>query len=125
MSVSLDHARLEKAAQIGDSVQLPKTGATLNIKVQCANWLDVNRVEVFVNGQMRPELSRTRATHPSDFDQGVVKFEQSLPLDFKEDSFVIVAAIGERLQLGRVMGDKEGKRQPVVVSNPIFVSIQD
>ena len=125
MSVSLDHARLEKAAQIGESVHLPKTGATLNIKVQCANWLDVNRVEVFVNGQMRPELSRTRATHPSDFDQGVVKFEQSLPLDFKEDSFVIVAAIGERLQLGRVMGDKEGKRQPVVVSNPIFVSIQD
>ena len=124
MSVSLNHPSLDAAAEIGDVVQLPKSGATLDVKVQCANWLDVNRVEVFVNGQLQPSLSRTRSTHPEAFGQGVVKFEEALPLAFESDSFVIVAAIGERLQLGRVMGEKEGKRQPVVVSNPIFVSVR-
>ena len=75
---------------------------------------------MFINGQPQPELSHRRSTHPDSFGQGVVKFRQSL-LKIEADSFVIVAAIGERLQLGRVMGEKEGKRQPVVVSNPIYV----
>ena len=124
MNVALNHGSLKESAQVGDEVAIPTAEASLDVKIQCANWLDVNRVEVFINGQLQPGLSRTRATHPEAFGQGVVKFEQTLPVVFKEDSFVIVAAIGERLELGRVMGAKEGKRQPVVVSNPIFVSLE-
>ena len=121
MRVSLSDPALQVDAQIGDTVSLSAPEATLNVEIQCANWLDVNRVEVFINGQPQPELSRRRSTHPDSFGQGVVKFRQSLPLKIEANSFVIVAAIGERLQLGRVMGEKEGKRQPVVVSNPIYV----
>ena len=124
MTVELKHPSRDLAAQIGDTVDLPDGRATLDVEIQCANWLDVNRVEVFINGQMQPELSRTRNEHPDQFGQGVVKFQQSLPIEVDSDAFVIVAAIGERLQLGRVMGDKEGKRPPVVVSNPIFVKLE-
>jgi hypothetical protein len=36
---------------------------------------------------------------------------------------MIVAAIGEGLQLGRVMGPDRGKQVPVAVANPFFVDI--
>ncbi len=85
-------------------------------------WLDVNRVEVFVNGEIQPELSRTRAEHPEVFSNDIVKFNQRLAVTLPEDAFIIVAAIGERLQLGRVMGASGGQRPPVAVSNPIYVS---
>ena len=124
MTVKLKHPSTDRVAQIGDTISLPEGKATLDVEIQCANWLDVNRVEVFIDGQMQPELSRTRTDHPDQFGQGVVKFQQSLPIQVESDAFIIVAAIGERLQLGRVMGDKEGKRAPVVVSNPIFIEVE-
>ncbi|MCH1439328.1 MAG: CehA/McbA family metallohydrolase [Rubripirellula sp.] len=122
MTVQLHHPGLEAPAAIGDSVTVDGAGAKVAIKVQCANWMDVNRVEVFVNGEMQPELSRTRKTHPQDFGNGVVKFDQHLGVTLPVESFVIVAAIGERMELGRVMGKRYGRRPPVVVSNPIFVT---
>ena len=124
MTVKLKHPSTDRVAQIGDTISLPEGKATLDVEIQCANWLDVNRVEVFIDGQMQPELSRTRTDHPDQFGQGVVKFQKSLPIQVESDAFIIVAAIGERLQLGRVMGDKEGKRAPVVVSNPIFIEVE-
>ena len=96
-------------------------GAEIAIRIQCANWMDVNRVEVFVNGEMQPELSRTRRKHPDMFGKGVVKFDQRLKVSLPDRAFVIVAAIGERMELGRVMGKQYGRRPPVVVSNPVFV----
>ncbi len=121
MTVQLHHEDLEQPAEVGDSVAVSHGRVEVSIKVQCANWLDINRVEVFVNGQMQGELSRTRAKHADDFEDGVVKFDQRLPITLPEDAFVIVAAIGERLELGRVMGENYGRRPPVVVSNPIYV----
>ena len=121
MTVQLHHADLKQPAEIGDDVSIGSKAAELEVKIQCANWLDVNRVEVFVNGVMQPDLSRRRGTHADDFADGVVKFDQRLPIEISGDSFIIVAAIGEKLQLGRVMGTNYGKTPPVVVSNPIFV----
>jgi len=122
MTVQLLHPDLKSPAAIGDSVKVDGADAEVAIKVQCANWMDVNRVEVFVNGEMQPELSRTRKTHPDAFGNGVIKFDQRLKVALPPESFVIVAAIGERMELGRVMGKRYGRRPPVVVSNPIFVT---
>jgi len=123
MTVRLHHPGLKVPAAIGDSVTIDGSDVELEIKVQCANWMDVNRVEVFVNGEMQPALSRTRKTHPQDFGNGVIKFDQRLDITLPPDSFVIVAAIGERMELGRVMGKRYGRRPPVVVSNPVFVKV--
>jgi len=108
----------------GDSVLTPGGKGELSVRVQCANWLDVNRVQVFVNGMADPKLNFTRRTTPERFKDGVVKFEAKLSLDLKTDAHVIVATIGEGLKLGRVMGPKwGGKTVPVAVANPIFVDI--
>ncbi len=122
MSVQLLHKQLDRPAEIGDTVEISSGEAELAVKIQCPNWLDVNRVEVFVNGELQPELSRRRSTHPDAFGDKVVKFGQRLPLKLSGDTFVIVAAIGEKLELGKVMGSRYGKTPPVVVSNPIFVN---
>lgn len=124
MNVTFQHDDLEQPANIGDSVNVRSDQGSLRVKVQCANWLDVNRVEVFVNGKIVPELSRTRASHPESFRDGVVKFNQELPVKLPPNSFIIVGAIGEKLELGRVMGETYGRRPPVVVSNPIYVTVQ-
>jgi hypothetical protein len=121
LSVQLHHADLPNPAEVGDAVTISGSSAEIAIEVQCANWLDVNRVEVFVNGEIQSELSRMRATHPDAFADGVVKFKQRLTLQLPPDSFIIVATIGEKLGLGRVMGEQRNL-PPVAVSNPIFVT---
>ena len=91
------------------------------MRVQCANWLDVNRVQVFVNGRPDAKLNFTRRTTPERFKDGVVKFAAKLPLELKEDSHIIVATIGEGLELGRIFGPQLRKQPPLAVANPIFV----
>ena len=107
----------------GDDVQGFNGKAELAVKVQCPNWFDVNRVQVFLNGRPDESLNFTRRTHPEMFADGVVKFAQTIPLTFKEDTHVIVATIGEGLKIGRIMGPSWGEQPPVAVANPIFVDI--
>ena len=107
----------------GEDVAAPGGKASLTIRVQCANWLDVDRVQVFLNGRMEKHLNFTRRTTPDKFGDEVVKFAATLPLELKSDTHVIVATAGEGFELGRVMGPKWGKKMPVAVSNPIFVDV--
>ncbi len=125
MEVSLRSAAAgdQPIALPGDDVELPGGKGNLHVRVQCANWLDINRVQVFVNGRAEEALNFTRRTTPTQFGNGVVKFDASLNVDLKVDSHLIVAAIGEGLDLGRVMGQGWGKKSPVAVSNPIFVDV--
>lgn len=111
-------------ARPGDEIVVPAGKSQLHVRVQCANWLDVNRVQVFINGRPDPKLNFTRRETPDRFKDGVVKFEASLPLTLVEDAHVIVATIGEGLTLGLIFGPNfPGKQPPVAVANPIFVDI--
>lgn len=107
----------------GDDALIPSGKVKLDVRVQCANWLDVNRVQVFVNGAALKELNFTRRTHQDQFKNGVVKFEKSIPITLKGDAHIIVGTIGEGLKLGRVYGEQYGNRPPCAVSNPIFVDV--
>lgn len=107
----------------GDDVIAPNGAVELKVKVQCANWLDINRVQVFLNGRAEKSLNFTRRENPQRFGDDVIKFEANLPFEVKTDTHVIVAAIGEGLELGRVMGPERGKQVPVAVANPIFVDV--
>lgn len=117
-----DNPGPHSAAGAGGDVRAPSGKAKLSVKVQCPNWLDVNRVQVFLNGQPSEELNYTRRTSSDRFGDQVVKFDAILPLELKEDTHVIVATVGEGLQLGPVMGPR-GETEPVAVSNPIFVDV--
>ncbi len=107
----------------GDTVVTASGKAELHVKVQCPNWFDVNRVQVFVNGRPDPRMNFTRRDTPTKFSDSVIKFEQSISLALDSDAHLIVAAIGEGLGLGEVFGAKQGTTPPVAVANPIFVDL--
>ena len=91
--------------------------------MQCPNWFDVDRVQVFLNGRPADELNFTRQSSPGRFSDATVKFDQEIPLHLERDAHVIVAAIGERSKLGPVVGPDHADDRPVAVSNPIFVDV--
>lgn len=117
-----DNSVAEYAA--GDNVKLSPEAAAprLWIRVQCPNWFDINRVQVFANGRPLEQFNFTRKTHADAFSEEHVRFEQEIELPkFEQDTHIIVATIGEGLTLGPVMGTDRGKLPPVAVTNPIFV----
>ena len=110
-----------EAAIPGDEVVSLSATATLSVRVQCPNWFDINRVQVYLNGRPNEERNFTRRSTPGRFSDGVVKFDSEIALELTTDTHVIVVAVGEGLTLGRTMGPNWGKNPPVAVSNPIFV----
>lgn len=115
----------DRVAIPGDDLKASDKTVTLKVTVQCPNWLDVNRVQVFVNGRPAKELNRTRKTHPDLFGDvdAVVKFDANIDVDLDSDAHLIVATVGEGMTMQKVMGDQYGKRVPIAVSNPIFVDV--
>jgi hypothetical protein len=107
----------------GDDVTAPGGRAVLSVRVQCPNWFDIDRVQVFLNGRPAESLNYTRKATSQRFADGTIKFEGEIPLELKEDTHVIVAAVGEHSKLGPVMGPEHEKDLPVAVSNPIFVDV--
>lgn len=107
----------------GDDVAAPGGRCTLFVRVQCANWYDIDRVQVFLNGRPDPGLNFTREATPDRFMGGVIKFEAALPLELKADTHLIVAAAGMNSTLGPVLGPDNGRGMPIAVSNPIFVDV--
>jgi hypothetical protein len=118
-----DEAGNNRTATVGDDVALPSGKATLKVRVQCPNWFDVDRVQVFLNGRPEPSLNFTRSTTPERFTGGTVKFDQSLTLSLADDTHVIVAAAAEKSTLGPVMGPEHAKDMPIAVSNPIYIDV--
>ncbi len=110
-------------ASPGDNLAAPGGQSTLRVRVQCPNWFDVDRVQVFLNGRPAEALNFTRQSAPERFSDATMKFDQELPLQLERDTHVIVAAIGERSKLGPVMGPDHADDRPVAVSNPIFVDV--
>ena len=109
---------------IGDNMRQTTDPSRLWIQVQCANWMDVNRIQVFANGRPLENMNFTRKAAPNYFSDDVVRFEIEIVLpDFEEDTHLIVAAIGEGLKLGPVMGPEKGELPPVAVTNPIFIDV--
>jgi hypothetical protein len=107
----------------GDDVRAADGQATLHVRVQCANWYDVDRVQVFLNGRPVEALNFARENARESFSTDVVRFERQVPLALEGDAHVIVAAAGERSTLGPVMGPQHGQDMPIAVSNPIFVDV--
>jgi hypothetical protein len=107
----------------GDDLAAPDGNATLLVKVQCPNWFDVDRVQVFINGRPEPSLNFTRQTASHRFSDSTVKFEQEIPLRLEKDAHVIVATIGEHSGMGPVQGPEHSADHPTAVSNPIFVDV--
>lgn len=110
-------------ADVGDDLKAPGGKLHMKIRVQCPNWLEVNRVQIFVNGVPDPKLNFTRRSHPAMFHQGTIVFDENVPVELKADAHLVVACAGEDKQLGPVVGPDHAKEMPTAVGNPIFVDI--
>lgn len=96
----------------------------LKVRVQCANWLNIDRVQVLVNGRQDERYNYTRAENAEMFGDGVVKFDHVLELDLSEDAHLIVVAIGENETLQRGFGTSaQASIQPCAYNNPIYVDV--
>ncbi len=96
----------------------------LKVRVQCTDWLDIDRVQVLVNGRQAPEYNYTREKHPEMFGDGVVKFDHTLKLNLSEDAHLIVVAVGENHTLETGFGTSgQAKLQPIAYNNPIFIDV--
>ncbi|MBL9152267.1 MAG: carboxypeptidase regulatory-like domain-containing protein [Verrucomicrobiales bacterium] len=98
----------------------------LKVRVQCTDWLDIDRVQVLVNGRQAPEYNYTREKNPEMFQDGVVKFDQTLKLSLQQDAHLIVVAIGqgESLSLKTGFGSSgQSPLKPIAYNNPIFIDV--
>lgn len=108
----------------GDTTRAQGGGVKLRVKVQCTDWIDIDRVQVLVNGRPEPKLNFTRAANPKMFGDGVVKFEQTLDVPLSEDAHLIVVAIGENSTCAIGYGTSSYARlHPCAYNNPIFVDL--
>ncbi|HEX4149302.1 MAG TPA: CehA/McbA family metallohydrolase, partial [Pirellulales bacterium] len=118
-----DQAPARSRSIPGDDMHAPGGKAQLSVRVQCPNWLAIDRVQVFINGRPDPRLNFTRAKHPEAFAAGTVQFEREIPLKLERDAHVIVATIGEQSRLGHVMGPEHESIRAAAVSNPIYIDV--
>lgn len=123
VSLKTDSAERRPPGIPGSLVKASGGKVSLHVRVQCANWYDIDRVQVFVNGRPDPKLNFTRAANPDAFSAQTLKFDREIPLELTGDVHLIVAAIGEHSGLGYVMGPEHADDRPTAVSNPIFVDV--
>ncbi len=95
----------------------------LKVKVQTPNWIDIDRVQVLVNGRPEPLYNYTRELNPALFERkGSVAFDQTIRVHLQRDAHLIVAATGEKSDLSKGWGRSwESGMHPVAYTNPIYV----
>jgi hypothetical protein len=107
----------------GNDLNATSKKVSAAIKVQCANWFDIDTVMVLVNGRRTDSLTFTRDSHPDLFSKDTVRFQHSLEVELKADAHLIVLT-GHRTQLlGDVVGPMWGTQHPTALTNPVFVDV--
>jgi hypothetical protein len=96
----------------------------LEVKVQTSNWLEVDRVQILVNGRQHPKYNYTRSKDPSKFKGRPQVFEETIRVNLQEDAHLIVVATGEESDLSKGWGQAgPAAMHPVAYTNPIFVDV--
>jgi len=114
--------RLEDGTEIGGSTVI-QGPFHIDVRVQCTDWIDIDRVQVLVNGRAWPDLNFTRKSHPHLFASSV-KFEHRIPIELVEDAHLIIAAVGENFDLKTGYGKStQGVWSPCAFTNPIYIDI--
>ena len=115
--------KLDDGTEIGGSTVI-KGPFKIDVRVQCTDWIDIDRVQVLVNGKIDPSLSFTRLSHPDLFQDRVVKFEHKIPVELREDAHLIVAAVGESFNLRTGYGKStQAWWRPCAFTNPMYVDV--
>lgn len=118
-------ARLDDGALPGGHTRATGT-VKLHVRVQATTWIDIDRVQILVNGRALPSLNFTRESHAELFRPaaGALRFEATLPVPLTEDAHLIVVAIGEESNLHIGYGRSwQSGMHPVAYTNPLYVDV--
>jgi hypothetical protein len=108
----------------GSEIKSEGKPVSLKVRVQCTDWLDIDRVQILVNSRQPKELNFTRQSHPDMFGSGAVKFDQEIPVELKEDAHLIVVALDSGGDLKQWFGTSSQKDlKPQAWSNPTYVDV--
>ncbi len=96
----------------------------LRVAVQAPDWMEIDRVQVLVNGRPSSEYNFTSRTHPNRFRKGVLRFQEDVRVRLPRDAHLIVVAVGENSDLKKGWGrNPYGNMHPIAYTNPIFVDV--
>lgn len=107
----------------GQDLNAPSGKVSATIRVQCANWLDVDTVMLLVNGRPDEQRTFTREKNPELFSRDTVRFEKTIDMELPKDAHLIVLTGHSTQVLGPVTGPDWGKQHPAALSNPVFVDV--
>jgi len=107
---------LELEAQgqgLGSQVRAEDGQVELRVRLQAASWIDVDRVEVLVNGDVVRELAVPAARTP-------LRLDQRLTLPLHHDAWVVLRAAGDA-PLAPVLPSETRVHRPAALTNPIWI----
>lgn len=96
---------------------------SMNIEVYTNNEVEIDRIQVLINGRQDRNLNFTRESHPSLFSAFPLQFKHSFPLVLEKDANVIVVATGNRKPVQQRLNNPSKENPPVAISNPFFVDV--
>ncbi len=97
----------------GDLVTVTSEGPIAEISVRAARWLEVQQVEVWVDGK----IAARRAV---SVQNRVVRLAWQLPLDVQSDAWVVVVVRGQK-GLEKVAPGRGAT--PIAITNPVFIDV--
>ncbi len=108
---------------IGSSV-IREGSIDLQVRVQTPNWLEIDRVQILVNGRQPEQYNFRKSDAPGKFRDGVVNFDETIRVALQQDAHLIVVAIGEKSNIEKGWGlNPYGEMHPVAYTNPIYVDV--
>jgi hypothetical protein len=103
-------------ADIGDVAPARNGRAALQIEVDAAPWMSLDRVILYVDGK---EARRWRVPAATT----VARFQQTVDVTFPRDGYAVVRVDGDRLMAPVVGDDRTFGVRPLALTNPIFFDV--
>jgi hypothetical protein len=101
---------------MGQTAPAPRGHARLDVEIEAAPWIDVRRLELFINGTRRGKaIDVPSSTKP-------LRYKGEIDLRIERDAYVVVIVRGDA-PLGVVVPANDGQSPPtpLAITNPIYL----
>ncbi|RMF74123.1 MAG: hypothetical protein D6744_14895, partial [Planctomycetota bacterium] len=98
---------------MGSDVVAKDGAVTLAIRVQAASWIDVDRIKIVVNGDVRETIAVPQTRE-------VVRYDDTRAIDVSRDCWITLLVEGDDA-LAPIVHDNERPTRPLAVMNPVWV----
>jgi len=108
----------------GSDITAKDGKVNLKVKIQCADWVHIDRVQVLVNGRQVPNLNLTAKKNPKMFNSSPGVMDTTFSINLEADAHLIVVAMGENHDLKTGYGTSaNASLKPCAYINPIWVDV--